>query len=165
MKKSLLLGTAGAILLTGCTQRITDFTIISTKNIDLSSAKDFKRGSQRIEGKDSLYFLLAIPLGSKPDLKEAIDRGIENVPGAVALVDGVVYVKNWHIGLFGETSYIVEGTPLIDPKLAKVDGLPSRFIIGEWDEQTKSVKNRYVSENEYNEFKQKHISGMSSKTL
>ena len=49
-------------------------------------------------------------------MKEATDRAIESVPGAVALVDGVVYARGWWF-IFGESTYIVEGLPLIDPSL------------------------------------------------
>lgn len=45
-------------------------------------------------------------------MKEAIDRAIEQHPGAVGLVDGVLKHKSWWALLYGQSSYIVEGTPL-----------------------------------------------------
>jgi hypothetical protein len=51
-------------------------------------------------------------------MKEAIDQAIESKPGAVALVDGVVYQKIWYIPyIYGQSGFTVEGTPLIDPAL------------------------------------------------
>ena len=49
-----------------------------------------------------------------------MDRAIESQPGAVALVDGVVSFKSWIIPfIYGQQKYIVEGSPLIDPKLKR----------------------------------------------
>ncbi len=101
----------------GCTTRIVDFTTISTKNVDWSKAETFVRASARVEGRDTTHIIIFIPTGV-PNMKEAIDRAIESTPGGVALVDGVVYSKFWWIPyIYGRTSYVVEGTPLIDPAL------------------------------------------------
>jgi hypothetical protein len=52
-------------------------------------------------------------------MKEALDRAIESVPGAVALLDGVLTQRAWYIPyIYGESSFLVEGTPLIDPAFA-----------------------------------------------
>ena len=113
MKKNLLLISLCAFVLAGCAQttRIGDFTIISSKNIDLSKGANFKRGTNRVVGKD----LTPGGFGGTmaPNMKTAIDRAIESVPGTVALVDGVVsqIYGSWSMG------YMVEGTPLIDPTL------------------------------------------------
>ena len=58
-----------------------------------------------------------IPTG-EPNAKEAIDRAIQKQPGAVGLLDGVIYKHGWYIPyIYGQFSFEVEGTPLIDPKL------------------------------------------------
>lgn len=101
----------------GCTTRLVDFTTISTKNVDWSRAATFNRASARVEGKDLVHIIIFIPTGT-PNMKEAIDRAIESKPGGVALVDGVVYSKVWYIPyIYGQISYVVEGTPLLDPSL------------------------------------------------
>ncbi len=81
----------------------------------------YTRGTARVEGTDAVYFVLFVPLGF-PNMKEAIDKAIETTPGAVALVDGVVFNKAWTAILTTYTAYIVEGTPLIDPNLAQLNG-------------------------------------------
>lgn len=103
--------TVGLILcataLTGCTQRITDFTIISTKNLTMDTQT---KGDKRVTGTDCVPVVL-IPLGT-PNLKEAIDNAIENAgPQYNALIDGVVYYKNKSF-IFGKICYLVEGTPI-----------------------------------------------------
>lgn len=104
-----------AAFFTGCVTRITDFTVLSTKNIDLSQASNFKRASARVTGEDQAFVILIIPTGV-PTVKEAVDQALQSVPGGIALVDGVVKTRNWWL-IFGENTMIVEGTPLIDPSL------------------------------------------------
>lgn len=148
-------------VLTGCTMRLVDFTILSTKNIDLTRAATFERGAMRVEGIDKSSIIIFIPTGV-PNVKEAIDRAIESVPGAVALVDGVVSYRSFYIPyIYGEESYIVEGTPLIDPKLAAAD-LKSNFMLAHLDKSGKVVKLRYVSQNEYDSVK-KHMVAKNKK--
>jgi hypothetical protein len=100
--------------LTGCVQRLTDFTVISSKNVDLSRGADFVRGDQRVEGEDTKIAII-FPLGI-PSAKEAMDKAIQTVPGCVALVDGVLEHEYFYL-YFGYFKYRVKGTCLIDPKL------------------------------------------------
>ena len=100
-----------------CTRRMIDFTLISTKNVDLSQGVRFCRADGRTQGRDLVHIIIFIPTG-QPNIKEAVDRAIEKVPGAVALLDGVVKYRWWWIPyLYGQSSFIVEGTALIDPRL------------------------------------------------
>ena len=88
-----------------CTQRVTDFTVMSTKNNELTNSHP--RGL-RVKGEDCVTIILFIPLGN-PDLKEASDRAIENGGlTADALVDGVV--RRTSEIAFGSLCYQVEGT-------------------------------------------------------
>ena len=107
---------------TGCTQRILDFTVVSTKNIDWSRSGEFKRNPQRVEGSDLKHIIIVIPTGV-PSLEEAIDNAIEKVPGGVALVDGVLSYRWWYIPyVYGQVEYVVKGSVLVDPQLAGKPG-------------------------------------------
>lgn len=120
MKKLLVVSvlSAGAFL-SGCSQRVLDFTVVSSKNVDLSKGADFKRGTTRVRGEDKRDIIVFIPTGH-PSAKEAMDRAIESVPGAVALTDGVITTSSWWIPyIYGQTKVEVEGTPLIDPNIEK----------------------------------------------
>ena len=142
------------VSLIGCATRLVDFTIISTKNIDLARGADFQRGPSRVEGEDKASIIIFIPTGT-PNIKEAIDRAIESVPGAIALLDGVVTAKAfWIPYIYGESSYIVEGTPLIDPKLVSAK-LPSNYIISRLDKKGNVKETQYVSKAEYESIKKK----------
>jgi len=108
-----------AILISSsCSRRVLDFTLISSKNVDLTKGATFKRGKPRVEGSDKVHIILFFPTGIV-NLKEALDKAIESAPGCVALLDGVVIYKAWYIPLiYGQQKAIIEGTPLIDPSLA-----------------------------------------------
>jgi len=139
----------------GCATRLVDFTIISTKNIDLARGADFKRGSTRVEGEDGVAIIIIIPTGT-PNIKEAIDRAIEKVPGAIALLDGVLTSKSWYIPyIFGECSYVVEGTPLIDPKLITAK-LPTNNIYSRLDKKGNVIETKYLSKAEFDSVKKKY---------
>ena len=139
------------LLFSGCTNRLTDFTVISSKNVDLSEIAQYKRGDVRATGEDAAYIIIFIPTGI-PNLKEAIDRAIESVPGAVALVDGVVYMTNVYIPfVFGVNKYTVEGTPLIKP--SKIGSLPSKNIVVSYNSEKDIFVTKYYSDSEFAELK------------
>ena len=118
------------IALQGCTHRLTDFTVISTKNYPIEySNVELKKAPERVKGVDRAHWILFFPTGF-PNMKEAIDRAIEKYPGAVGLSDGVVKSKSWWAILYGQDSYIVEGTPIYpedldNGKLGNTDDLKS----------------------------------------
>lgn len=108
--------------LSGCSHRVLDFTLISTKNVDLS--KGLVRGKSRVEGKDRVHIIFIFPTGVV-NIKEAVDRAIESTPGCVALLDGVIYSRSWYAFLYGQMSATIEGLPLIDPSQASnIDEIP-----------------------------------------
>lgn len=115
---------AGTLLtITGaCTTRLIDFTVLSTKNVDLSRVNQYERRPFRTDGTDRVHIVLFVPFGSR-DLKEAIDRSIESIPGAVALVNGVVYSTWFYFPLiYGQLYFRVEAEVLVDPLLASGEG-------------------------------------------
>ncbi|MGV8135191.1 MAG: hypothetical protein AB2L20_08250 [Mangrovibacterium sp.] len=116
-KLTLIVICVAAFMFNGCSHRVLDFTLISTKNVDLSKGASFERENTRVEGEDMVHWIISIPTGTI-NMKEAVDKAIESTTGCVALLDGVVYVKFWWVLLYGQQSVIVEGTPLIDPALA-----------------------------------------------
>jgi hypothetical protein len=133
-----------------------DFTVVSSKNVDLSKASTFERGKSRVEGVDKAYLILFIPTGI-PNMKEAVDRALEKVPGAVALVDGVVSSKFVYFILGGMSAYVVEGTPLIDPALTDNKELESNYMVCKLDKDGEVDEFSYVDESEYNMLKKKYI--------
>ncbi len=118
LKLKLILLSITAIIFSSCSHRVLDFTLISSKNVDLSKGATFERGKQRVEGVDMVHWIICFPTGTV-NIKEALDKAIESTPGCVALLDGVIYTKFWWIPyIYGQQSALIEGTPLIDPSLA-----------------------------------------------
>ncbi|WP_259678784.1 hypothetical protein, partial [Klebsiella pneumoniae] len=85
MKKVIALA-LGALLLSGCTVRVADLTVASTKNYNLNGGKFYK--GKRVTAEDS-YPVIIFPLGI-PNVKTAADRAIEKDRCAVGLSDVVV---------------------------------------------------------------------------
>ncbi|MCX7985502.1 MAG: hypothetical protein N2662_00995 [Bacteroidales bacterium] len=122
----------------------------------MSKSSTFIRGKTRVTGEDKMYIIIFIPTGVA-HLKEALDRAIESVPGCVALLDGVIYSKFFYFPyVFGESSYIIEGIPLIDPSLANHDDIPLYRKI-ELDQKGQIKKTEYLSEKEYMALKEKIV--------
>ncbi len=152
MKKltfSLIVLSLTAFILSGCSHRVLDFTLISSKNVDLTKGASFVRGKSRVEGTDMVHWIIIIPTGSV-NIKEAVDRAIESTPGCVALLDGVIYSKFWWIPyIYGQQSATIEGLPLIDPSLtSNFDNTPAYGKI-ELDKNGKILNIESLSSNEY----------------
>lgn len=109
MKKAAIALLLGAVITSGCTIRVADMTVGSTKNYNLNAAK-FVKGP-RVTGEDTVPVVL-FPLGL-PNMKTAIDHAIEKDKCAVGLSDVVVSQLN-HSFLVGLVGYRAEGNLIID---------------------------------------------------
>lgn len=100
MKKTSFLVSASLvimILFSSCKARMLDFTVISSKNVELNVKKD----AHRVVGKNS------------STIKGAIDNAIEEAgPGYDAIIDGVIYSHVYYFVIFAAIRYHVEGTPI-----------------------------------------------------
>jgi hypothetical protein len=95
-----------ALALSGCVQRIMDFTVISTKNVDIPGTR-----GEKVTGEDMKSIVIIIPTGT-PNVKAAVDDAL-NKGGGDVLVDGVISFKNWYIPyIYGQMGFIVEGTSM-----------------------------------------------------
>lgn len=97
---------AGMFMLTGCTTRLGDFTVLSTKNVDVSGLKS----GDRQTGEDCVNLLFGmIPMG-EVNWKNAMDQALERGKGDV-MVDAVLTVKAWVIPyIFGQRCLEFTGT-------------------------------------------------------
>lgn len=115
-KKSLLGGVflfLAVLLVSGCTARIADLTLVSTKNIDLSDTQLDARKGTRHKGEDCRISLLGIPFGF-PNMKEAVDKALEAGNGNV-MVDEVTENKVTWFLIGHHECIVVEGTVLTAP--------------------------------------------------
>lgn len=97
------------MVLPGCTDRLGDFTMISTKNVDLSDAEVNLSKGRRATEDDCKPIVIIFPIG-RPDLKEAVDSALEEGQGNL-MVDLVVYSRWWYVPpIFGLRCMVAEGT-------------------------------------------------------
>lgn len=97
------------MVLSGCTDRLGDFTMISTKNVDLSDAEVNLSKGRRATEDDCKPVVIIFPIG-RPDLKEAVDSALEEGQGNL-MVDLVVYSRWWYVPpIFGLRCMVAEGT-------------------------------------------------------
>lgn len=94
----------GSLALSSCSQRIGDFTMVTTKNYERQ--QQYKMVG-RMEGKDMVGQILGIPLGS-PDLKNAVDDAIHAGSGTY-LANAVISTAWWTAIVYGEMGYKVVG--------------------------------------------------------
>jgi len=135
--------------ITGCVTRLGSFTVISTKSIDWSRASEYTRNNQRVEGEDMYHIIIFIPTKGNISIEDAVDKALQKVPGAIALVDAVLRSKFfWIPYIYGRSGYYVEGNILLDPKLVLVDGDSSNYLVF-YTEDGKDFKKITVSEAEY----------------
>lgn len=100
-----------AAFVCGCSQRVADLTLISTKNIDLSNVSLDAREGNRVTGKHCVYWPLGlIPFGL-PNLEEAIDDALEKGGGNV-MVDQVTYQSGLYFIIASQQCIEAEGTVL-----------------------------------------------------
>ncbi len=110
--KKIVVVVLGVLLLTGCTVRVADLTMVSTKNYNLNSGPFLK--GKRVTAEDS-YPVFIFPVGI-PNVKTAMDRAIEGNKCAVGLSDVVVTRLN-HAFIFGRVAVRSEGNLIIDRSL------------------------------------------------
>jgi hypothetical protein len=103
-------GLAAVLLLgPGCATRQGTFTVLSTKNTEISRV-DLKRVNftRNVEGKDSRFWFLFIPFGSAPTIENASDECLERGSGDF-MTSAVIYRTAWTVILFSYGSWMVQG--------------------------------------------------------
>ena len=96
----------------GCTSTIGDFTLLTSKNINLAnfSATDELASSEVVVGEDSADIICIFPTGI-PNLKEAVDRAIEKNDSRLLTNVRLKYSFFYIPYIYGQEKYTVEGNP------------------------------------------------------
>jgi hypothetical protein len=96
----------------GCQQRLGDFTVLSTKNVDLTRFNtEQAENAQPVTGEDSKPIIGVFNTGL-PNVKEAADRALESA-NAHMLTNAVIYYTSWYIPyVYGDQKYEVKGNPV-----------------------------------------------------
>lgn len=105
-KPALLLVALTALSTSGCVSRLMDFTVISTKNVEIPGVR-----GEKVTGEDMKSIIIAFPTG-QPSIKAAVDDALDKGHGDV-LLDAVISNRFWYIPyVFGRVGFVVEGTAL-----------------------------------------------------
>jgi hypothetical protein len=110
MKKKLMILPVLVLIgaMSGCTQRLGNFSILSTKNTEIGKNYVRVTTDKKASGVDSKPIIVIIPMGN-PNMQEAADRALEKY-GAQILTDVVIYYDWFYIPyIYGEFKYRVEG--------------------------------------------------------
>jgi len=112
MRITTLLLLAGVLLAGGCSQRLGDFTVLSTKNVDLSNfSTQTAKGLDRVRGEDVGHIIICFP-NKIPTFKEAIDIALEE-NNAYMLSDAVVRYDYFIVPyIYGQMKFVAEGVPV-----------------------------------------------------
>ena len=90
-----------------CSTHLTDFTMISTKNVSLDKVDIDKLPQKKnVIGEDKKFMFLFIPFGV-PTIQAALNNALEKGNGDL-MVDVAVEAKGWWF-LIGETGFEIKG--------------------------------------------------------
>jgi hypothetical protein len=123
--KKIRLGISAMVLvfitvLNGCATQIGQFTMATTKNVDLSRLGEFSRTTREIKAQDSSIFILGFQVKTAK-MNAALDKALSKIPGAVAMVDVRISTKSTPLLIVRLESFIVSGTALVDPKIVSAE--------------------------------------------
>jgi len=114
--KSLLVVGLCALMATGCSTRVGDFTVASTKNIDVRTGVHRIDENVRVRDRDVAHIVFFFPTGL-PNMKEAMDNAIEQKPGAVGLSNVTIKRGGFYIPfIYGQDYFEVEGNPIYEAR-------------------------------------------------
>lgn len=105
----LLLFILALLVLSSCSVRQADLTAVTTRNVKLDGVNLNSLPGKRIEGKDSKFVFLFIPIGL-PHLEDAVDDALSKGKGDLML-DAVIHTQGWWF-LVGQSTIKVKGTVL-----------------------------------------------------
>ena len=115
------------LLAAGCQTRVTHYTMLSTRKLDVSRMDDLAEEPRRAEGKFTVMAVGKIPLSlrgaayevmgrsnSNWQIDQAVERALTRSPGAVAMADVVLYDTMVSVPFLWEyRSCTVKGRPVV----------------------------------------------------
>jgi hypothetical protein len=102
------------LLLAGCTTNLGDFTVLSSKNVNLANFSNSKAevSGEKVQGEDCVHIICLFPTGEL-NLKTAVDRALES-KNAFMLTNARVSYVYWYVPLiYGQMKFVVEGNPTL----------------------------------------------------
>ena len=96
------------LVVAGCSVRLADMSVISTRNVTLDKVDlDNLPQTEHVTGKDSSFIFIFIPFGV-PHLEDAVDDAL-NKGGGDVMIDAVIHSGFWWF-IVGQSTIEVEGS-------------------------------------------------------
>jgi hypothetical protein len=93
----------------GCTKRVADLTVISSKNVDLYPLNlDLASPNRNIRGVDGRWWFLFIPFGGAPIMEEALENALAIGNGDL-MTSAKIYERSWSVFILSYGGIFVEG--------------------------------------------------------
>lgn len=106
-----------AVYAYGCTNRVADLTLVSTKNIDFSATSLDHKSGKREKAEDCRVAILGIPFGF-PNMETAVDKALQ-AGGGNLMIDEVTESKTTWFLIGTYNCIVVEGTVINSQKAGK----------------------------------------------
>ncbi|MCK9427964.1 MAG: hypothetical protein PHF36_09580 [Candidatus Cloacimonetes bacterium] len=108
--------------ISGCAGYSGTYSVVATNKLDIERASEYIVSDENVESSSNMYFSLGYLWGSSHLPKNSVDKALQKMPGAVAMVDATYDHKIFTIPiLFTIEKYKIYGKALIDPKIAYPD--------------------------------------------
>ena len=105
--KRIIMVCIAILFMSGCTTNLTDFSMISNKNISLNKLDiDNLPQNKHVVGEDKKFMFLFIPFG-RPTIKGALNNALEKGDGDL-MVDASVYATGWWF-IIGQIGIEIKG--------------------------------------------------------
>lgn len=107
MRSIVRLAVVALLATMGCSVRVGDFTLMTTKNLGVTP----RALASQMRGEDCIYQILGIPFGSlNPSLEEAVDRAVDKASGGNAMTDVSIHQDIFTLGLYTQICMRVDGS-------------------------------------------------------
>ena len=97
-----------SFFLTSCSEHISDLSIVSTKDVDITDIDIDKLPKKTIKADDKKFYFLFFPIGMSR-VSNAVDKALEKGNGDL-LINSSLYYKRWWFIVVGLQGYEIVGT-------------------------------------------------------
>ena len=108
MKKIVLASIAGAVLFSGCSQHMGNFTALSTDSYNVANLDSKHKVASNVESDVASLNILGVPIGGITKLDQAVSETAHSNNGNF-LKNAQVHAYGWSAILFGKQGYRIKG--------------------------------------------------------
>jgi len=105
--KMYLLCFSTLMLISGCSTRLADLSIISSRNVEMSP--DYELVERNVKSSDMVTVVLGVSFGGA-NIEEAVEKAMDKVGGGDYMTNVIIYDTSYSIlGLYGRHGITVKG--------------------------------------------------------